>query len=75
MLRRALNGPEVKVYRCRRNLVTIECTSTLVLTVNAGDNNKDTGDKKGEKGAGCFEINPFLSLPDLTKLTGCFFFT
>ena len=75
MLPRALNGPEVEVYRCRCNLVTIECASTLILTVGAGDSNKGTGDKKGEKGAGCSEINLFLSLPDLTRLTGCSFFT
>ena len=74
MLRRALNGPEIKVYRCRRNLITIECASTLILTVGAGDSNKGTGNKKNEKNAGCFEINLFLSLPDLTRLTGCFFY-
>ena len=68
MLRRVLDGPGVKVYRCRRDLVTIECASTLVLTVNAGNG-------EGERGAGCFEINPFSSLPDLTRLTGCPFFT
>ena len=68
MSRQVLNEPEVKVYCCRRNLVTIKCASTLVLTVG-------TGNKKGEKGAGCFEINLFLSLLNLTRSTGRFFFT
>ena len=67
MFRRALNEPEVEIYRCRRNLVTIEYASTLILTVSAGNN-------EGEKDTNCFEINLFLSLPDLTRSTGCSFF-
>ena len=65
-MRRALNELKVKIYRCRRNLVTIKCASTLILTVGAGNN-------EGEKDAGCFEINLFLSLLGLTRLTGYFF--
>ena len=46
MLRRVLNELKVEIYRCRRNLITIKYTSTLILTIDAGDSNKNAGDKK-----------------------------
>ena len=60
--RRALNKLKVKIYYCRRNLVTTEYASTI-----------NASDSEGEKGINCFKINLFLSLPDLIRLTDCFF--
>ena len=66
-MRQVLNELKVKIYYCRRNLVTIKYTLTLILTVNINDSNKNTSDKKKYN---YFEIKLFLSLLNLIRLTG-----